>query len=325
MIFVRSFEHGRSGSQDVEPDHIDELLSQPGNLLWGDLVEPTEEEVALVVEEFAIHHLAAEDLVHRRQRVKLDHFEDHLLLVAYDLWMEGEDLHSAEVDFVLGDGWLISSHDGGRARPEAFTVDAVRRFEQTRDRGGDTDEALLLHALLDTLVDAYADTTDATAEHLERVEQAVFSGDADLDMRDVYDLRRALVRFTRLAAPLADATAALARRDDVGFGRSAGILLLDVHDHVVRTVDVVDSQRELLTGALDAHLALASHRMNQAMERMTSWGAILVVATLIAGIYGMNFRHMPELDWRWGYPFALASMALVGWLLYRSFRRRGWL
>jgi magnesium transporter len=134
-----------------------------------------------------------------------------------------------------------------------------------------------------------------------------------------------LVRFRRAAAPLREVLAQLLRREVPWIGAATVTMLQDVYDHSLRIGDLVDSQRDLLTGLLEAHLAVVSNRMNQVMKLTSSWGAILLVATLIAGIYGMNFEDMPELHWRFGYFGALALMAISTVILYRLFRRRGWL
>jgi magnesium transporter len=158
------------------------------------------------------------------------------------------------------------------------------------------------------------------------VEEIVFSATAGDDIpREVFDLRRVMVHFRRMVAPLREVLAALLRREAVCIGDEAIVHLQDVYDHVLRATDWIETQRDLLTGLLEADLAVVSNRLNKVMKRMTSWGAILLGSTLIAGIYGMNFQDMPELDWRFGYPFALGLMLTLTIVLYTWFKRRDWL
>ncbi len=143
--------------------------------------------------------------------------------------------------------------------------------------------------------------------------------------RDLFAVRRDLLQFRRRVVPLREVVAALLRREVDWIDDATLVHLQDVYDHVLRAIDAIDSQRELLGNAVDAQLAIASNRMNGVMKKMTSWGAILLASTLVAGIYGMNFEHMPELRWRLGYPFALSIMLAITVAGYRAFRRRGWL
>jgi magnesium transporter len=167
---------------------------------------------------------------------------------------------------------------------------------------------------------------DRFDDRLDEVEEIVFSTDRSDDIpREVFDLRRAMVNFRRAVAPLREVLAALLRREARCIGEEPIVHVQDVYDHVLRVTDWIETQRDLLTGLLEADLAVVSNRLNQVMKRMTSWGAILLGSTLIAGIYGMNFTHMPELDWVAGYPLALGSMLALTIFLYTWFKRRDWL
>ncbi len=143
--------------------------------------------------------------------------------------------------------------------------------------------------------------------------------------KEVFDLRRGMVRFRQAVAPLREVLSQLLRREAECLGDEAIVHMQDVYDHVLRVTDWVETQRDLITGLLEADLAVVSNRMNQVMKRMTSWGAILLGSTLIAGIYGMNFKNMPELGWKFGYPSAIGSMLLLTIVLYTWFKRRDWL
>jgi magnesium transporter len=183
-----------------------------------------------------------------------------------------------------------------------------------------------LWSFLDVIVDGYFDVADRFDDRLDDVEEIVFSADTgDNIPKEVFDLRRGMVHFRRSVAPLREVLAQLLRREAECLGDEAIVHMQDVYDHVLRVTDWIETQRDLLTGLLEADLAVVSNRMNQVMKRMTSWGAILLGSTLIAGIYGMNFRNIPELNWTFGYPAALGSMLALTIFLYTWFRRRNWL
>ncbi|HVM39621.1 MAG TPA: CorA family divalent cation transporter [Acidimicrobiia bacterium] len=337
MIEVRWYRPGATGAEVVEPEALAECIARREGLVWVDLTHPHPESVAMLVADLGVHELAAEDLAHAGQRVKLDRYEDHFHLAAYEVDLDDGEMRAREIDFLVADGWLVTARrPDDRDSAGSLVTEARRRFERTLHLGRAVDEGHLLHALLDALVDEYLDHAEELRAILDRFETAIFEGrdetedgrrvrSGDEVQRAAFELRRTLVSFMRLVAPLGDALAAMVRGEIGGFKPEAAVHLQDVHDHVIRVSEDLQDQRELLDGALQAHLAMASNRMNEVMERITAWGAILVINTLIAGIYGMNFRHMPELDWRFGYPLVLGLMVAVAVVLHRRFRRRGWL
>jgi magnesium transporter len=163
-------------------------------------------------------------------------------------------------------------------------------------------------------------------DHLDDTEEMVFSGDGSASIsRQIFDLRRAMVHFRRAVVPLREVISELLRKEADCIGPEALVRLNDVLDHVLRVADLVETQRDLLAGLLESNLGVASNRMNDVMKKMTSWGAILLGSTLIAGIYGMNFEEMPELRWAFGYPGAIGSMVLLTVVLYVYFKRKDYL
>jgi magnesium transporter len=321
---------GVEGHEDVPVDQLAETIEPAKNLLWVDCVEPTEAELDSLTEQLQISHIAAEDLHHGGQRTKLEHYREHFHVAVHDCLLDGDDrLVTREIDIVFGDGWLLSVRQPSDSteEPSPFDVEAVtRRFELERTTEQDRDEGFLVWAFLDVIVDRYFEVNERFDDRLDEVEEIVFSTTRGDDIpREVFDLRRSMVQFRRVVAPLRDVLAALLRREAECLGETAIVHLQDVYDHVLRVTDWIESQRDLLTGLLEADLAVVSNRMNQVMKRMTSWGAILLGSTLIAGIYGMNFTHMPELNWTLGYPAAIGSMLLLTIFLYTWFKRRDWL
>jgi magnesium transporter len=317
------------GHEDAPTDQLADLIDPKHALLWVDCVDPTDSELDSLTKQLEISHMAAEDLHHGGQRTKLERYRDHFHVAVHDCTLVEDVLTTREIDIVFGDGWLLSVRQPGEnpSDPAAFALEPViRRFEMERSEEEAWDEGFLLWSFLDVIVDRYFDVADRFDDRLEDVEEIVFSADTgDNIPKEVFDLRRGMVHFRRAVAPLREVLAQLLRREAEFLGDEAIVHMQDVYDHVLRVTDWIETQRDLLTGLLEADLAVVSNRMNQVMKRMTSWGAILLGSTLIAGIYGMNFKNMPELGWAFGYPLALGSMLLLTISLYTWFKRRDWL
>ncbi len=326
MIRAWCYTEGTPGAREIDTVDIATIAAKPDALLWVDVDNPTEADISLLTDALGIHYLLGEDLLEAGQRTKFERIGNHFHVAAHDCELRGDTLLTREIDILFTDGWLLSARHGhGEDGPPMPIDDAVHRFERSRTEHGSNDEGFLLWALLDVLVDRWFDVTDAIDDRLAVNEELVFAENSDGIPRELFDLRRSLVAFRRIAAPLREVVGSLLRREAESIGEQAIVHLQDVYDHVLRVLDLVESQRELLTGLLEGRLAVMSNRMNQVMKATSSWGAILIVATLIAGIYGMNFRHMPELAWRYGYGGALGLMVVVTLALYFVFKRRGWL
>ena len=317
MISVDAY-HGEGVTHVDDPADISDWVAKDGCLVWVDVIEPDDDDLACIQEEFELHPLAIEDASKHGQRPKIEQYPTHAFVVAYSE-------ERAEVDLFVGPNWLVMvrerSHDG-----RYCSVDNMkRRFERTRDGTG---VGFLLYTILDEIVDGYFDALDESEDVLEALEERIFADeqrDESSIQAEMFKIRRDLMLFRRLVVPLRDVLQVLLRREVPWIDDRTVLHVQDVYDHLLRTVDQLDSQRELLGNAVDAHLALMSNRMNSVMKRMTSWGAILLGSTLIAGIYGMNFEHMPELDWYLGYPLALGMMVILTAILHWYFSRKDWL
>jgi magnesium transporter len=329
MIRAWLYRNGVDGRDDVPTDQLAEAIEPKKALLWVDCVDLTDAELDSLTTQLEISHITAEDLHQGGQRTKLEHYREQFHVAVHDCLIVDNRLITREVDIVFGDGWVLSvrQRSDDPEHPEPFPLDAViRRFELERTAEHADDEGFLIWALLDVVVDRYFDVADRFDDRLDEVEEIVFSTDkGDEIPKEVFDLRRAMVNFRRAVAPLREVLAALLRREAECIGEVAIVHLQDVYDHVLRVTDWIETQRDLLTGLLEADLAVVSNRLNQVMKRMTSWGAILLGSTLIAGIYGMNFKNMPELNWAFGYPVAIGTMLGLTIFLYTWFRRRDWL
>jgi magnesium transporter len=316
MIAVHHYENGQA--TEVDAARISELVNDP-HLLWVDVFDPSEQDLTTLQQEFQLHPLAMEDVREKQQRPKLEKYPTHAFIVVYSAGLH-------EVDIFIGPSWVITVRETAEDKTSWPIEGAKARFDRTHSE--DCDVGFLVYTLLDEIVDGYFDASDHAEERLEELEDRIFSevpaNEREIQ-REMFEVRRRLLRFRRAVVPLREVVAALLRKEVTWIEDHDVVLLQDVYDHVLRAIDLVDSARELMGNAVDAHLAIISNRMNSVMKKMTSWGAILLGSTLIAGIYGMNFEHMPELHWRFGYMFALGLMAAITIVGYRYFKSKDWL
>jgi magnesium transporter len=291
------------------------------SMVWIDVANPTSGEAAFLRDRCGFHPLAVEDCMRGRQRPKIDRYAGYFFLVVYAASVNPERHRMAlnEMHLFLGERYLVTVHDAQVREVRETVVSwraSPRHFLTT---GG------LAHALLDRIVDDYFPVLEHFAERTEQVESAVFERSQPTNMQAILMLRRQLVLFRRGVAPTRDVVSSMLRRDIPFVHPELLPYFQDIHDHVIRVTEGIDATRELLSGVMDAQLTLASNDLNQTVRRLTAWSIILMSVAAIAGIYGMNFAAMPELEWRWGYPFALGLMLTVGASLLLFFRRRGWL
>jgi magnesium transporter len=319
-IACRLYVDGRLEEAEFDTVKIDHALKQPGSLVWLDVADPTEEKLDFLAEEFGFHPLTVEDSLHAHQRPKIEQFDTYFFLIAYGMTVESEGVVEHEVAVFVGHNYLVTVR-----KPPAYDLDAVlKRWEAnselTAEGGG-----YLLYVLLDEIVDGYFDALDFFQDRSEEVEGKVFKEGTGDVQNDLFALKKDLVRYRRLMAPLREALDVMQRRTVDVVSARLEPYYRDVYDHVLRATDFADSLRDILSSVLDGSLALISNRLNEVMKHLTSWGAIILVPTWIAGIYGMNFRHMPELQWYFGYPFAFALMLLSAGALRWWFKKKDWL
>ncbi len=290
--------------------------------VWIGLHEPTPEEFEVVRREFALHELAVEDAIKAHQRPKLERYEDSLLLVLkparYDDVEEAVEL--GEILISIGPGFIVVVRHG-----QTSGLKEVRRVLEARPEFLALGPSAVLHAILDRVVDDYGPVVEGVEQDIDQVEEDVFSGDRTNPVERIYYLKREVIEFRRATAPLLDPLNQLAARPLPQVHQDVREYFRDVYDHLMRVNERVEGFRDLLTSVLEANLTQVSVRQNEDMRRISAWVAIAVVPTMIAGIYGMNFKNMPELDSAFGYPTVLGVMLAVCSTLYLFFRRRNWL
>ena len=295
---------------------------EPGDFVWVGLHEPDDEEMQEVARRFDLHELAVEDAERAHQRPKIEDYDDSYFLVLKTARYhdESETVHFGEIDVFAGPGYVVSVRHG-----EGTELRGARRRLEERPDLLKAGPAAVVWAILDQVVDDYLPVAEGIDDDIEEVEQAVFDESAEAPTKRIYFLKREVIEFHRAVWPL------LAPLDRIESGAIANVdpelvrYFRDVGDHARRIDETVNSQRELLTSVLEANLALVSVGQNEVVKKISSWAAIIAVPTFIASVYGMNFDHMPELHQRVGYPLSLAAMVLSVTLLYRFFRRVGWL
>jgi magnesium transporter len=317
------YENGLRRPGELDLEQMYEACRSPECFAWIGLYEPTEEEFDSVRREFNLHELAVEDAIKAHQRPKLEVFEDeHSLFIVLKTarYVEGGPaVETGEIQVFLGDGFIVTVRHG-ETKLHDVRLQLEKRPELLRLGPG-----AALHAIIDRVVDDYAPVVGALDRDIRQLEAEVFSDRRTDSTQRIYRLKREVLELYDAVAPLNEPLDRLERFDFPLIPKELRPYFRDVRDHVIRYVREVDAFRELLTSILAANLTQASVRQNEDVRRISAWAAIVAVPTLITGIYGMNFEHMPELGWTFGYPLALAVMALVCIALYRNFKRAGWL
>jgi magnesium transporter len=303
------------------------LPDRPGDdgLTWVDVVDPTPDELERVAAVFGLHPLTIEDMAHRRQRPRIESFDDYVFIAAPALELTGDgELREDEVHVVAGPGYLLTFAEG--RMPDEVEGARVRCGRQPGQLGRHG-SAFALYAVLDHIVDGYLTVADGLEDRADDLEERVFDGDGEDPgsfQREVFRTKRTTVQLRRASVPLRAGIDLI--RDDARLGGpELAPYLRDVEEHLLRVAEMADAVRDVSTSLLEVRVGQTANDLNEVMKKLSAWAGIILVPTLIAGIYGMNFDIMPELGWGMGYPLALGLMAVSAGLLYRGFKRKGWL
>ncbi|WP_028473658.1 magnesium and cobalt transport protein CorA [Nocardioides alkalitolerans] len=338
MVTVQNAVYCPDGSK-LEPESLVvtfELVRERHGMGWIGLYRPTADEISAVAEEFELHHLAVEDAVTAHQRPKLEQYGPVLFTVLRPARLVGDDarVEIGEVHVFAGPDFVVTIRHA-----ESPDIGAVRRRLEHQPELLARGPSAVLYAVFDQVVDEYAPVVTGVETAVDVVEAGVFAGEEDISRR-IYDLSLQLNDLDLATRPLPDMVAALSQWfADHDVDQELARLMRDVDDHVQRVVDRIERLRTRLQNILtvDAtlvaqrqnrqiqELAEATYRQSEQVKRISSWAAILFAPTLVPTVYGMNFTHMPELTWTFGYPMALLLMVAMFGLLHLLFRRRGWL
>jgi magnesium transporter len=308
---------------DIELDAVSDWVQRDGHFVWIGLHEPSQTILRTLQEELGLHELAVEDALRAHQRPKLEEYSGCLFVVLRTATWEA-DAHKADIGethVFVGLRYVVSVRHGCAVGYADLRARAEATPRLLREGPG-----FVLYALMDVIVDRYFPVMDALETELDGLETAIFSSQVEREVAQrIYDLKWEVMAIKRAVSPLIEVCNRLVRYDQGLIADQVRPYFRDVYDHVVRINESVDNVRELLTAALEANLTLTSIRQNEVMKTLAGWAAIFGAATLMAGIWGMNFQYMPELNEPLGYPLALASMAAVAGGIFWRLRRAGWL
>ena len=320
LVNCVAYQDGRKLA-DVAKHEIHDYLARPGCFVWVALKDAAEAELEEMREQFGLHHLAVEDARHGHQRPKIDEYDDQLFIVMHTIEVVGDELRAGEIDIFVGPNFVVSMRQH-----------AERGFIEVRARAEREPELLkhgsgyVLYALMDAVVDRYFPVVDAIEVELETIEEKLFTSTSPrASIEALYYVKQKLTTLKHATAPLMEYAGKLfgGRVPQVCTGLSE--YFRDVHDHLVRLNQSIDTERETVNTAIQVSLALITIGENEVTKRLAAYAALVAVPTMVAGVYGMNFEHMPELKWAFGYPFAVALMVVIdAWLFWR-FRKARWL
>jgi magnesium transporter len=321
LINCVAYQDGRKLA-DIEKHEISNYLARPGAFVWVAVRDATEEELAELQAEFDLHPLAVEDARHGHQRPKIEEYGDSLFVVINTIEVEGDDLRAGEVHVFAGANYVLSV----RHRTE-------RGFQDVRARAEREPELLkngsgyVLYALMDAIVDRYFPVLDAVEMELEKLEARLFTPGASPreNIEALYYVKQKLTTMKHATSPLQENAGKLYGGRVPMVCAGLGEYFRDVYDHLVRINQSIDAARETVNTAIQVALAMVATGQGEITRRLAAYAALVAVPTMIAGVYGMNFRHMPELTWEWGYPLAVAAMATIDVFLFWRFRKAGWI
>ena len=320
LINCAAYQEGKKLG-DIKPEEISQYLSRPEGFVWVALKDPAPGELAMLQHEFDLHELAVEDARHGTQRPKIDEYGDSLFAVLHNIAVAGEELKVGEVDVFVGRNYVLSLRTQTEPGFTAVRARCEREPELLKLGPG-----FVLYALIDAVVDRYFPVLDVVEDEFEKFEEQIFSGRSlRANIEGLYYVRQKLTTLQHAVLPLLEAVGKLygGRVPQVCAGMQD--YYRDVYDHLVRISQTISSQRDTVTTAIQVNVAMITFGETEVTKRLAAWGALIAVPTLVASLYGMNFKHMPELDWVLGYPVTVAAMAAINIFLYRRFRKAGWL
>ena len=321
LINCVAYENG-SKLADIPIAEISDYLARPGCFVWVAMKDTSDEELLTMQKEFGLHELAVEDALHGHQRPKVEEYGDTLFAVLHTVELTPTDeIATGEVDIFVGRNFVLSVRN--RSRQNLLQVRERSEREPHMLRHG---PAFVFYALMDAVVDRYFPIIDRLETELEQVEDQMFEpGTSKANIQRLYELKREIGTVRHAVTPLIDAVHKLfsGRVPSVCEGNRE--YFRDVFDHLLRMQGSLDNLRDTIGTAIQVNLANVAIEESVVNKRLAAWAGIFAVISAFAGIWGMNFKNMPELEWQWGYPLALATITVVCVILYRQFRKSGWL
>ena len=323
VAHTRAYRDGKLVEEGFDVALVSDHLEVEGTVVWLDLLQPTQEDLGVLVEEFGLHPLAVEDATHEHQRAKLDKYDDHLFLSSYVARLDPKTAELAvhEVGAFITPRALVTIR-----KSEGLAIEPLlERWDNDKKLAG-SGVPYLLHGLLDLLVDGHFQAVQVLDEQLDALEEVLFDEQPrsrELQRRS-FEVRKSLVLLRRVVLPMREVVNALLRRDLGVVDEATQPYYQDVYDHVLRATEWTESLRDLVSTILETNLTLQGNRLNETMRKLTAWAAILAVTTAVTGFYGQNVPY-PGFEQEWGFVASLVLLFGISGGLYVTFKRRGWL
>ena len=307
---------------DIPVEEISDYMERPETFVWVALREAEPDELKTMQHEFGLHELAVEDASRGHQRPKIEEYGDSLFVVIKTIECRDGDVAVGEVDMFVGQNYILSSRDA-ESQQGFLGVRARAEKEPHMLRLG---PAFVLYALMDAVVDRYFPVLDMLETELEKIEELIFSTGKQRDnIERLYELKSKVTTVRHVVAPLMEAVGRLHGGRVPSLCQDTQEYFRDVHDHLHRIIASLDTIRDTIATAIQVNLSMVAIEESEVNKRLAAWAAIFAICTAFAGVWGMNFKYMPELEWKYGYPFALTVMISVCFYLHRRFKKAGWL
>ncbi len=320
LINCAAYQNGKKLA-DIRKDEIHDYLAKSGAFVWVALKDAAPEELVEMQQQFGLHELAVEDAQHGHQRPKLEEYGDSLFAVLHTIDYAGDELHVGELNIFVGRNYVLSVRN--RSEQGFASVRARTEREPHLLKHG---AAFVFYALIDTVVDRYFPVLEAVEDELEAVEARIFDGSPGrANIEALYAIKQKLVTLKHAVGPLHEAVGRLYGGRVPAICTYTQEYFRDVGDHLLRMNQSIDSLRDMVITALSVNLSMITIQENETVKRLAACAALVAVPTMIAGIYGMNFKHMPELSWIFGYPLAIGMMVAIDTYLFYRFRKAKWL
>lgn len=318
----------RKGHEKVEEgatvDQLPALLKDPSVVIWVDMESPTSEDERVLLDIFRFHPLTVEDCRENRHYPKIEEFPGYIYFIVHGVRADTspDRFNTIELDGFLGPNYVITYHH------DMFrSINEVKQLLRTSPVGCQRGPAFLAHQILDRVVDYYSPVLDDFDDRIDRLEDDIFTAKNPNNriLSEIMDLKRSVLRLRRISVKQMDVVLRMSRGEFHLIPEEMRPFYRDIHDHLVRVVDLAENYRDLISGSLEAYLSVVSNRLNEIMKVLTIFSAIMLPLTFIAGVYGMNFDNMPELHSRYGYYATWGLMIVVAFLMLFFFWRRGWI